>query len=218
MDGFDHDESGGQGDKRSEILGCLLATQGNTFETFEFSHCDFDPCPGFIESDREVLLPVFGIGLLGNDRHDVSASAQGPVGIAVIAFVADGGARLDVGTKIEKHREMRAITLLSASQIEGDDVAIRVGLEVDFGREPAARAPERLGFLPPFAPAAETCARTTVESNIWMRWADLLNDASVSKNISNTSEWLSRQNRFHTLFQLPYFSGNARHVTLCTAK
>ena len=24
MDGFDHDESGGQGDKRSEILGCLL--------------------------------------------------------------------------------------------------------------------------------------------------------------------------------------------------
>jgi hypothetical protein len=32
-----------------------------------------------------------------------------------------------------------------------------------------------------FAPAAETCARTMVESNIWIRCADELNDASVSK-------------------------------------
>ena len=39
---------------------------------------------------------------------------------------------------------------------------------VDFRGEAAARATERLPFLPPFAPAADTCARTMVELNIWM--------------------------------------------------
>ena len=39
-------------------------------------------------------------------------------------------------------------------------------LQVDFGAEAAARASERLRRLPPFAPAADTCARITVESNI----------------------------------------------------
>jgi hypothetical protein len=43
---------------------------------------------------------------------------------------------------------------------------IQVNLEVDLGRETAARAAEGLAILPPFAPAAETWARTTVESNI----------------------------------------------------
>lgn len=109
---------------------------------------------------------------------------------------------------------MRRITFLPASEVEGDDVAIIVSLQVDLGRESAARAPERLTFLPPFAPAAETWARTTVESNICTRWADLLKDAKVSKNNSKTPDWLSRQNRFHTLFQLPNRSGKARHVTL----
>jgi hypothetical protein len=31
-------------------------------------------------------------------------------------------------------------------------------------------------------------------------------------------DWLSRQNRFHTLFQLPNSGGSARHVMLCTVK
>ena len=50
--------------------------------------------------------------------------------------------------------------------MEGDREAVKIGLEMDFRREAAARPAERLIFLPPFAPAAETCARTTVESNI----------------------------------------------------
>ena len=52
---------------------------------------------------------------------------------------------------------------------------------MDFRRETAARAAERLTVLPPFAPAAETWARTMVESNIWIRCADVLIEASVSK-------------------------------------
>jgi hypothetical protein len=37
-----------------------------------------------------------------------------------------------------------------------------------------------------------------------------LHSASSGKNASNTPERLSRQNRFHTLFQLPYSRGSAR--------
>jgi sugar lactone lactonase YvrE len=54
----------------------------------------------------------------------------------------------------------------AAGQVEGDDIPGGVRFCVDFRGEAAARAPERLAFLPPFAPAADTCARTTVESNI----------------------------------------------------
>ena len=43
---------------------------------------------------------------------------------------------------------------------------------MDFRGEAGTRATERLPFLPPFAPAADPCARTIVESNIGMRCAD----------------------------------------------
>jgi hypothetical protein len=66
--------------------------------------------------------------------------------------------------------------------MKGDGQAVEIGLEVDFARESAPRAAERLIFLPPFAPAAETCARTTVLSNICTRCAVLLVSARSWKN------------------------------------
>ncbi len=102
--------------------------------------------------------------------------------------------------------------------MEVERVAVEIGLEVDFGREAAAGAAERLALLPPFAPAAETWARAVVLSKNWIRCAVSLHSASIWKNASNTPDRLRRQNRFHTLFQLPYTLGNARHVMLCTVK
>jgi hypothetical protein len=102
--------------------------------------------------------------------------------------------------------------------MERDRVAVMVRLEVDLGREAATRSAERLGLLPPFAPAADTCARTIVESNICTRCALLLVAASASKNASKVPVRLSRQKRFHTLFQLPNAAGSVRHVMLCTVK
>ena len=96
--------------------------------------------------------------------------------------------------------------------------AIEIDLEVDLGREAPARAAQRLSVLPPLAPAAETCARTTVESNIWTKWAVWLIAASASKKASNTPAWLSRQKRFQTLFHLPKLAGSARQVRLWTEK
>ena len=76
------------------------------------------------------------------------------------------GARANVGSDVEQGFKVTPVGSFSAGQIEGDDVAGGVRFCVDLGGEAAARAAERLAFLPPFAPAADTCARTTVESNI----------------------------------------------------
>jgi len=78
------------------------------------------------------------------------------IGFRVIALVGDDGARRDVGTDVEQRFEMAAVALFTAGQIEADRRAVEVGLEMDFCREPAARTAERLAFLPPLAPAAET--------------------------------------------------------------
>jgi hypothetical protein len=55
---------------------------------------------------------------------------------------------------------------LAFSKVKGERQALEINLEVDLGREASAGAAQRLILLPPFAPAAETCARTTVESSI----------------------------------------------------
>jgi hypothetical protein len=48
----------------------------------------------------------------------------------------------------------------AASQVEGERQAVKIKFQVDLGGEAAAREAERLAVLPPFAPAAETWART----------------------------------------------------------
>ena len=102
--------------------------------------------------------------------------------------------------------------------MEVEQVSVEVGLEMDFGRETAARAAERLAMLPSFAPAAETWARAVVLSKNCARCAVGLRSASNWKMASNTPERLSRQNRFQTLFHLPNSLGSARQEMLCTAK
>jgi hypothetical protein len=125
---------------------------------------------------------------------------------------------LNIRADVEQRFEMRRVGSLAAGQIESDDVARRVRLGVDFRGETAARATERLRFLPPLAPAADTCARTMVESNIWIRCADELIEASASKKASNTPALLNRSKRFQTLFQLPNRSGKARQRMFSTVK
>ena len=65
---------------------------------------------------------------------------------------------------------------------------------------------------------ARARARTMVESNIWMRCAVELMEASVSKKASKTPALLRRSKRSHTLFQGPTRSGSARQRTLSRVK
>jgi len=83
----------------------------------------------------------------------VRGVAVGPAGVA---FVADDGARLHLGTDVEPAFEVAGVGGLAAGQVESDDRARGVRFRADFRGEAAARASERLTFLPPFAPAAET--------------------------------------------------------------
>ena len=103
---------------------------------------------------------------MGDDGSDAARSRGVPIGLAGVAFVADDGAGPNVGSDIEQGFEVASVEGFAAGQVEGDDVAGGVRFCVDFRGEAATRPPERLPFLPPFAPAADTCARTTVESNI----------------------------------------------------
>ena len=78
------------------------------------------------------------------------------VGFAGVAFVADDGARPNVGSDVEQNVEVTRVGGFAACQVEGDDIAGGVRFCVDFRGEAAARTTERLPLLPPFAPAADT--------------------------------------------------------------
>ena len=125
-----------------------------------------DARAGLVESAREEGRLVLFVGFVGDYGSNAARSRGVPIGLAGVAFVADDDARLNVGSDVEQGFEVTPVEGLAASQIKGDDVAGGVRFCVDFRGKAAARAPERLPFLPPFAPAADTCARTMVESNI----------------------------------------------------
>ena len=93
---------------------------------------------------------------MGDDGSDAARSCGIPVGLAGVAFVADGGAGLNVGPDGEQGFEVTPVEGFATREVEGDDVAGGVRFCMDFRGEAAPRTPERLPFLPPFAPAADT--------------------------------------------------------------
>jgi len=97
---------------------------------------------------------------------DAAPACRLAVGLGVVTLVAENRPRRDVRTDVEQDFEIAAIAGLTAGEVESQRQSVEIGLQVDFGGKPAARATESLAFLPPFAPAAETWARTIVESTI----------------------------------------------------
>ena len=93
---------------------------------------------------------------MGNDGSDAARPCRLAVGLAGVAFVADDGAGLNVGSDAEQGFEVASVEGFATGQVEGDDVAGGIRFCVDLRGEAAPRAPERLAFLPPFAPAADT--------------------------------------------------------------
>jgi hypothetical protein len=169
VDGFDQDESGAEGDDSGEVALGFLAAECQTLEAFELSNGVLDSGSAPVERLGEEAGLILLIGLGRDDRDRAAVAGRLPVRLAGVAFVADGGAGMNVRPEVEQDGKVRSVAALAAGQIEGDRMAVEVGLQVDLGREAAARAAERLAALPPFAPAAETCARTTVLSSICTR-------------------------------------------------
>ena len=214
VDGFYQDERAGEGNEGGEVLGGLLAAQGDAFETLEFAVALLDAGAAGVEDFGKEGGLVFGVLAVGDDGADAAAARRRSVCLGVVALVANDGPGRDVRADVEQDLEIAAVAGLAAGQMEGQWQPVEIGFQVDLGGKPAARAAEGLALLPPFAPAAETCARTTVESTIWTRCAVPLISAKIASIASKTPRWLSRQNRFHTLFQLPNSAGKARQVML----
>ena len=166
MDGFDQDETAGERDERGVVLGSFFAPEGNALEPLELAHGVLDPSAALIEGLGEEGRAIFGIGAARDDRADVPLPRGLTVWLCVVSLVGQRRPGRDVRADIEQDVKLPAVAGLAPGQVEGQGQAIKVGLEVDLGREPAARATECLAMLPPLAPAAETCARTTVLSNI----------------------------------------------------
>ena len=218
MDGFGKDEAEGECNKRTEVSCRLLAAQRNALEALQLTNELLDAGARPIECLWKESGPVLLIGFVRDHRSDAALARQRSIALAGVALISHRRAGRDIGAEVEEHLELHAIAGLALCQVEGERQTIEVDLEVDLGREATARAPKRLTVLPPFAPAAETCARTTVESNICTRCAVWLIPASASKKASNTPAWLKRQNRFQTEFQLPNSGGRARQVMLWSVK
>ena len=145
-----------------------------------------------------------------DNRFDASVDQVAANVVAVVALVAEEFTGIGI---VQPRERVIAFDLvrLAAGDIEGRRVAFGVRAEVDFGREAAARAPERLLILiPPFTPAACWCARTIVESMACSWSAGGPREASVSKTASHTPSLLQRVKRTKTEFQLPYRSGMSR--------
>ena len=166
VDGFDQDEAAGKRNERGVVLGSFFAPECNALETLELAHGLLDPSAALIEGLWEERWAIFGIGAARDDRADVPLPRSLTVWLCVVPFVGQRRPGRDVRADIEQDFELPAVAGFAPSQVDGKGQAVKVGLEVDLGREPAARATECLAMLPPLAPAAETCARTTVLSNI----------------------------------------------------
>jgi len=116
------------------------------------------PCSiraGLVEGLGEESRLVFFVSLCGMTGLCRTPSLR-PGWPCCVAFVADDGAGLDVGSDVEQGLEMAPVEGFAAGQVEGDDVPGGVRFCMDFRSEAATRATERLPVLPPFAPAADT--------------------------------------------------------------
>lgn len=116
----------------------------------------FNARSGLVECLGEKGRPVLFVGLIRNNGRDPAPARGVAVGLAGVAFIADEGAWRRVRADVEQGVEMARVGGLAAGQVEGYDRARGVRFCMDFRGEAAARTSERLTFLPPFAPAAET--------------------------------------------------------------
>ena len=134
----------------------VFASERDALEALEPADALLDAGAGLVEGAGEEGRLVLFVGLVGDDGSDAAPSRGVSVGLAGVAFVADDGAGLNVGSDVKQGLEVTPVERLAAGQVEGDDVAAGVRFGVDFRGEPAVRASQRLPVLPPFAPAADT--------------------------------------------------------------
>ena len=150
---------------------------------------------------------ALAMGLVGNDGNGASAVQKAAEVVGIVAFVANQPSRRR-GHRQQRHRD-GDIGDIAAGQQKGTRAACRVDERVDFRGAPAARAADRLGLLPPFAPLAERCALTAVLSIITTAGASA-QATSAAKRPCQMPRLLHRLYRLNTVVYGPYSAGRAR--------
>ena len=91
--------------------------------------------------------------IVRDDRNGPALEQEEPKAVAVVGGI--GGAQARCWQARKKGQDESKIAALSWCYLDGERPALAVDDSVDFGRAPAARAPDRLFLRPPFPPAAE---------------------------------------------------------------
>jgi len=76
VDGFDQDERAGEGNEGSEVLGGLLAAQGDAFEALELAVTLFDAGASGVEDFGKEGGLVFGVLAVGDDGADAAPARR----------------------------------------------------------------------------------------------------------------------------------------------
>ena len=156
VDGFGQDKGADEVEEGGEVLGGLLAAQGDAFEALDFADALLDTGASLVEDLGKEGRLCSGVVAVGDGGADAAAARRLAVRLGVVTLVAEHRSRRDVGADIEQDLEIAAVAGLAASEMKSQRQAIEIGLQVDLAGKPAARATESLALLPPFAPAAET--------------------------------------------------------------
>ena len=120
VDGFDRDDCEDEGEERSEVDSCFLASKGDALEALDLADGDFDTRSSGIEDFRKERRLLFDVGAIGDGRTHAASASGLAIGLRVVSFVGERGARIDVGSDIQQGRESGVVAGLAARQQERD--------------------------------------------------------------------------------------------------
>ena len=131
---------------------------------------------------------------------------KGPQSVGVVAGVRDHMPHaLQPG---DQPLGLRPVAPMARGDLEPDRQAKSIDSGMDLGRQPPARATDRVSFSPPFAPLASACALQIVAStNTYSKSGSC--DKAL-KRLSHIPASVQRRNRQCTVRQFPSCSGKSR--------
>ena len=140
------DHGTGEMDAGEEVDGAAVVAGGDMPEVLELVDEALDAIAQFV--CLLVMRDVDVARALGGD-HRFGASFGNALtqGIAVIGLVADDGASLEVGQQGGRPGDVMRLT---ASQEEAQGAALRIGEDMNFGRQSSSGTPQSLILAPPF--------------------------------------------------------------------
>lgn len=151
-------------DEAEIAVGGFVVAGGQTAPVFQLVEAALDliaQCVDVVvDGELDLAVPPHR-----DDRCDATDLHCRPDFIGIVSAIGKKNFRLrPFGVK--QGQSAGVIGSLAGSNVDGYGQACAVGAEMNFGRKPTSRAPQTLFRSPPFAPAAQWCARMTVLSII----------------------------------------------------